>query len=279
MFSFIVRAIFAIASVIGFGLLAGSGTDTTKSPGPSSLNELSMEVTALQALYQFDFTPAQFEFLRKIAAETGQGTGARMAAKSSDKFRQAMLDLHAGLAKGGNADHINDLQERLEDLRDAENPELDDGWEVTEEARSKAPELFRLLSARQIVAFLSAYGSEFADPYELVSDALEKVRGLDEQQWKEVRETVAETTGRQTAGLDAERAEEIGDKITQLLIQARGMKEAEFKSERKALLKSAREILGKPSSLDVIRHFVEYSLAELLSNPRLPAAITLASKK
>jgi hypothetical protein len=279
MFSFIVRAVFAIASLVGFGLLAGSGTDTNKSAGPSGLNELSMEVTALQALYQFDFTPVQFDLLRKIAAQTGQGTGARMAAKSSAKFRQAMLDLHAGLAKGSNADHINDLQERLEDLRDAENPELDDGWEVTEEARSKAPELFRLLSSRQIVAFLSAYGSEFADPFELVSDALDKVRGLDDQQWKDVRETVAETAGRQAAGLDAEKAEEIGDKIIQLLIQARGMKEAEFKSERKALLKSAREILGTPSSLDVIRHFVEYSLAELLSNPRLPSAIALVSKK
>src|SRR5205823_11510105 len=40
--------------------------------GEPSLNELSMEVAVLQALRQFQLTPAQLETIRKLAKETPQ---------------------------------------------------------------------------------------------------------------------------------------------------------------------------------------------------------------
>jgi hypothetical protein len=276
---FIARLLPVLVGAICGGFSGASGSDERNQHGPPTLNEVSMEVLALQALRQLDLDAAQLEAIRKIVRETGQPAGARQAAQCSEKYRQTLSELRAALAKPNDSDRILDLENQLENLRDSENPDMDDNWEITEAARDRAPEVFRLLSARQVVAYLRGYGDQLGDPYELITEALDKVRGMSDEEWKVLREIVGEDVGRQAAGLDAARGVEIGEKIIQLMIQARAMKENEFKSQRAELLRSARNILGNPSSLDVIRHSVEYTLAELLSNPRLPAAIAAVPKK
>ena len=59
----------------------------------------------------------------------------------------------------------------------------------------------------------------------------------------------------------------------------RALKDDEFKKERPELEKTARQIVGEVGPLDVLRHAVERSLADLLSNPRLAAAIDARLKK
>jgi hypothetical protein len=249
-----------------------------KSP-PSSLNDLSLEVSALQALYYFKITPAQMEKLKKLAKDTADDTGARLAPKASDTFRQTLLDLRTALVKADNDELIDKLQEKLEDLRDAENPELDEGFEVTDAAHRKAPEVLQFLSARQVAAYLAAYGEQFPDPLEHLLDTLGKVRGLSAKEWKQTRESVSEEIGRLAAGLDSEKADEIAEKVVQLLIQARALTEDEFKKQRPELEKTARQIVGNVGPFDVLRHSVERALAELLANPRLVAAIDARLKK
>jgi hypothetical protein len=257
---------------------AGLVSDTRGAHEALTIHELSMEITALETLQRFDFNTSQLQMLRKIASETIQPAGARQAVKCSPEFRQVLLELRAALEKPDEAEKINKLEDRLEELRDSENPDIDDGWEVSDAARAQAPEVFRLLSARQVVACLSS-GEDFTDPRELLAEAIDKVRGLDEKEWKLVREIVAEEVSRQVCGLDAHRGAEVGDKAVQLLIQVRAMKDQEFTAQREELRKAADEVVGKVSSLDVIRHSVECSLAELLSNPRLSRAIAAMTKK
>ncbi len=60
---------------------------------------------------------------------------------------------------------------------------------------------------------------------------------------------------------------------------ARALKDEEFKAERPELEKMAGEIVGNLSPLDVLRHVLAQDLAELLSNPRLVAAIDARLKK
>jgi hypothetical protein len=246
---------------------------------PASLNELSMEVGALQTLYQFDFTAAQRETLRRLARTTSQETGARQAARASAAFRKTLLELRAELAKGTDGDRISDLQDALEKHYDADELELDDGWEVSDEARDKAPEVLRTLSARQLVSVLSGYGDEFPDPLETLTEALEKARGLKPEEWKHLREDVAEQVSRLVAGLNVEKAVATSDQVIQLLIRARALKDEEFKAQRAELEKEARQIVGDRGPLEAVRHAVEYSLAELLSNPRLPAALDLCNRQ
>jgi hypothetical protein len=161
----------------------------------------------------------------------------------------------------------------LDTLRHAENPEIDDGVEITDAAGERAKEVFKRLSARQVASYLVSAIDEIADPLEEILGALEKVRGLEEKEWKQLREEVSEEVGRLVAGLDAEKAGRIGDRVVQLLIQARALTDEEFKTERMDLEKEARQIVGEIGPLEVLGHTVEQALAELLSNPRLQTAL------
>jgi hypothetical protein len=266
-------------SAFTFCLVSGGVAKEPAKTRPPSLNELSMEVAALQAVRQFQFTSAQLETIRKLARETAGPAGARQAARVSDEFQHTLTDLHNALIEGDDDERIDDLQEMLDGLRDAENPDLDDDIEVTPAARRRARELFRQLSARQIVAYLSNYGSEFPDPLEQLIASLDKVRGLEDKAWKALREELSDAVGRLVGGLDADKAGKASDQVVQLLIRTRALKAEEFKKQRAELEKEARKIVGEMSPLQVIRHVVEQDLAELLSNPRLTAALDAQQKK
>jgi hypothetical protein len=247
--------------------------------GQPSLNDLSMEVAALQVFREFRLTRPQLEALRKFAKDTVPEPSAREAAKASSEFRRTLMDLRDALVADDDDERIEQLQEQLDDLREKEKPELDDSTEVTEEARRCAPQLLRLLSARQMACYLAVHAEEIPEPQERLLEALEKVRALDPKEWKAAREAVSDEVSRGVAGLDPDKVAQVNDKVVQLLIHARALKDEEFKTERPELEKTAREIVGNLTSLDVLRHVLAQDLAELLSNPRLVAAIDARLKK
>jgi hypothetical protein len=271
----------AIASLLATGLLGLWLGELQSAPPESktSLNDLSLEVAALQGLRLFQMTPAQMKRLRRLAGETADDTGARQPATASDDYRRALLDLRNALAGGAEDDRISELQQKLESLADDETPELDDGIEITDAARQQAPRLLQEFSPRQVASYISSYGDDFPDPVEGVLDALRKVRGLKEEQWKQLRSELSEDVGRLVAGLDFERAGRVNDQVVQLLIQARALKDDEFKKQKPELEKNARGLVGQAGPFAIIQNTVELALAELLSNPRLVAAIDARLKK
>jgi hypothetical protein len=261
-----------------FGLGLGAAHQPPRNT-PPSLHELSMEVTALQILYQFRFTPEQMSKLQKLAPETAAEAGARPAVKASEGFRRALHDLRTALVSAKDEEQIAKLAESLDELRSAENPDLDDGIEMTEAARQQTPPVLRWLSARQVATHVAAYGDQFPDPYERLVEAMTRVRGLKEEQWKQARDDVSDDVARLVAGLDVDKAGEINDQVVQLLIQARALTDADFKKEQEDLRRLAKNIVGDIGPIEVLRHVVERSLAELLSNPRLLDALNARLKK
>ncbi len=243
-----------------------------------SLNDLSMEVAALQAFHQFQLSGAQLETLRKFAKETSQEVSPREKVKASADFQRTLSALRNALVDDDD-ELIDQLQEELDERRETEKPELEDSIELTEAARQRAPELLGLLRPRQIASYLASHADEIPEPVERILEALGKVRDLDPKEWKQLRETVSEEVGRGVAGLDVEKASQVGDKVIQLLIHARALKAEEFQTERPELEKTARAIVGNLSPLDVLRHALVQDLAELLSNPRLVAAVDARLKK
>jgi hypothetical protein len=238
-----------------------------------------MEVAALQAFHEFRLTPAQLESLRKIAKETAAEPSSRQAAAASAEYRNTLVALRDALVDDTDDDLIDELQEQLDDLREKEKLEFDDGIDVTDEARQRVPELLGTLSPRQIAHFLAAHADDVPEPLEWILAALDKVRDLNAKEWKALREAISEDVGRAVAGLDAEKASQVSDKVIQLLIQVRALKDDAFKAQRPDLEKMAREIVGPLGPLDVLRNVLAQELAELLSNPRLSAAIDARLKK
>lgn len=241
---------------------------------PQSLNELSLEVSALEVLYQLQATRPQLQALKKVAAGTlDEKPAARQPAKGGESLRKVLSELRDVLARARDHDRILGLMERLEKVYEKEMPELDDVVEITDEAREAVPKVLKLFTARQVGLLVGALADDVPEPLDVLCDALEEARGLDDEEWKEYRASVGDEIGRLLGGLDAEKAGALGDRAVQLLIVARGLSAAVFKDERAELEAKARALVGDVGPTEVLRHAVEYRLAELLSNPRLKEAL------
>lgn len=246
--------------------------------GKVSANDLSLEVLALQTLYFLQPTPEQEKALREWAPKTASQPGPRRPGKASAELRIALAALRNALAEEEDDDRIGELSDRLDKLREAQKPELDDEIEMTDEALEEAPRLLRLLSPRQVAAYAGSFADEIPDPAEELVAALGKVRGMDDKKWQDFRGGLPEHLGNLLGGTDAERAAAYRDKIVQLMIVARGLSEDEFKRRQPELEKKARALAADVGPMEVVRHHLEYQLAELLANPRLAAVLEARAK-
>jgi hypothetical protein len=269
--------VIAIAVALVF---AGEGaTQAPAEPDSTAVTMLSQEVAALQTLYALDATDAQLEALRRIARETAAPPIKGIEGKVSDAYKKKLSDLREALVEAVDEERIGELIDQIDELKETEKPELGDDVDVTEAAAGRAPEVLRMLTAGQVAAFLGGFADDIIDPRQRLLEALDKVRGLTDKEWVEVRDEISEDIGRLVAGLDDEQSARVSAKVVQLLIVVRSMKSDEFKAERPELEKQAQQILGDVGPTDVLRHVMENSLAELLSNPCLPAALEARLKK
>ena len=237
-----------------------------------------MEVSALQILHHLNVTPPQLTALRKLAKQSAAKSQDIKPGKGSDKLRAALLEMHKALLDNKELGRIDELTDKLNALRDSENPDLDD-VDVTESARRHAPEALRLLGPQQVAGYLTGLADEVTDPRTRLLEALPQVRVMSADQWKEFRSDFGDEIARLVAGVDSEKAEKVSDEVIQLLIVARSLKEDEFKNQLPDLEKTARKIVGDLGPLQVLQNVMENVLAALLSNPRLVAAIDVRLQK
>jgi hypothetical protein len=247
-------------------------------PEDIDLNDLSLEVSALQTLHSLNLTEAQLRQLQTWAKETVQKPRKHPAAKASKAYRAKLLDLRAALLEASDGDRIDQLSEELEELRAAEKPVIDDNVDLTIAARKRAPEALRLLTVRQVIDYLEALDDDLNDPLQRLLAALESIRGLKANEWKQRRDAIVDDIVWLAAGVDSKKADKLTKEMTALLGRARGLSDADFKAKRPELEKAARKLLADLGPVDVLRNALEYSLAELLSNPRLPAALAARLK-
>lgn len=246
-------------------------------PPRNKLNDLSLEVTALQMLNQFQFTSAQMKNIREWMKETTEKGRQRQPGQASTGFRRKLLELHTALVNAADQDVIEQLSDAVEDLRYEEKPRLDDNVVLTPEARRHAPELLRLLKTSQYAAY-AALLIDLVDPLDFLIEALPRVRELQGADWRDKRAKIAGEIGRLVGGVDAAREEKVIKAVAALLTRARRLSATDFAEQRAGLEKTAQHILGAISPADVLRNEIEYSLAELLSNARLPTALAARSE-
>jgi hypothetical protein len=245
--------------------------------GKEDAAQLSLQVAALQVLYQFDASPAQMEALAKLAKDAAKPRARK--SKASEKVRKALADLRDALLEG-DEDKITERTDQMDDLRSAENSDLDDAIETTPAARKSAPEALRLFSARQVHAYLGNYDEDdLPDPLERMTEAMKTGRSLAAADWKTLCKEASEEVGWQLAGLDEGAAKKVADKVTALFEQSRRLNNDEFKSKQPDLEKAARDIVGDVGPTEVLRHLAERDLADLLANPQLPSALEARLKK
>jgi hypothetical protein len=245
---------------------------------PSSLIDLNLEVQALLLLHKFDLTPAQLGALRKVATTAASKEVARRSDKGSGPVRQVLIDLRGALLKDKrDDDRISELEEKLADLKDVED--LDDDVDITANARRRASDVLRLCTPRQVTNYLSDFADTLPDPLERLLEALDKAAEVSDAEWKRLREDVVDEVSWLMGGLDPKKAKLIGDKVDKWLGQVRSLKDTDFKKRRPELEAAARVFVAQVPPTAVMHHIAERGLAEMLSNPRLIAAIDARLEK
>jgi hypothetical protein len=262
-----------------FVLFATAGPACFAQGDRTALSNLSMEVTALQTIRVLRLTPDQMRTLRHWTPETAQQERIPKGVTASRDYRNLLAALHAALVDGEDDDKIDELVDQLMELREAEEPELNDAIETTDAARKRAPEVFAFLSARQLASYLGAYGEDFPDPVDLLRQALKEVHDLQGDDFTELRDNVAEQVALLIAGLDDAEARLIRLRVVKWLDEVQALSDEQFKAQKADLEAAAQRTVGKVSALRVLRNVVERDLAELLSNPRLSRALDVRLRR
>jgi hypothetical protein len=236
-------------------------------------------VAALQTIYQFQLTPIQMQKLRELAAETAQKAKEREPGAATAAFRKALTELRAALIEASDEEKIEQAEEKLEELRDSEKPKLHDDVDITAAARKQTAAVLAGWTRAQRAHFADENTEEIQDPLEQLTATLDKVRGLDGESFKELRDEVAGEVAVLAAGIKADRFDDIKKKTVELLNQVHKLNADDFTAQRPELDKKAAEITGKLTSTEYTRNFVEHAVAELLSNPRLASALEARLQK
>jgi hypothetical protein len=234
--------------------------------------DIALEVQALRTLYLLRITPEQTKKLQKIAKEIGAPDRKRAKPRTSDDYRRVLADLRDALA-ADNDDKVDELEERLLEATETEEPEMDDAVGVTVAARRRVPDVLRLLRPPQLASYFGSVAEDVGDPQERLVAALEQVRNDGEDDWEQTRDDLAEELGWHLGGLDSTCEKVVRKEVIALLNKSRELSAEEFKEQRADLEKEARRVGADVLPTDVLRHAVERTLAQLLSNPRLSEAL------
>ena len=248
-------------------------------PGaPTEIPELSLQVWALRSIHEMELTPAQLKAFRAAAAPDTASRMGGAKSKVSEKYVAALHALRDALLKGDDDDRITELRDDLETMHEDDEIDVNDDIAITANARTRTPDLLKMLAPSQVAGYIAVYQDEIPDPQVLLRVAIEEVRGAEDDDFKSTLDDTTDEVSVLLAGLDIEKAKPITEQIRAMLKHARDMNDSDFKSKRGDLEADGRKIIGDVGPVTVLQHWLERDIAELLSNPQLTSAIDAKSR-
>ena len=249
-------------------------------PVPADLNLASLRIKALDALYEFDLSPDQLRIVR--AAATGAASSqTRTSVKPNAELSKALKGFQTAILSHEDDEAISKQRNHVIELLAA--ADLDDEVQPTGEAIAKAPAVVRELKASQIAAFMALHADEVGDPEELILGALEPIRESRADAAagtagaaNEANSLTAEAAANATflvCGNEPAKAKPMAQQIYNWLKAQADLSDTEFAAGEAQRPEAAKRIVGDIDPLVVLNHWLDLRLAEIISNPELPAAI------
>lgn len=253
--------------------------DEARPARAGDLNRLGMEVAALKILVSLSLDRAQMARMADLARGEAAESKGRKPAKVSSRCRNTLELLHDALVDN-DTDGIKYLSDRIDAMREEGDCELDDNVEISDAARRQALAALRLLTPRQVAAYLAAYEDALPDPVTRMWNTLNDARDAKGKDWDSARDEAAADVGWLVGGLQPAPSRKFADQARELLDDAHKIKAADLRQQRPELEKRFRDqLLANVSPTTVLAHVVQHDLAELLSNPELPQAIKALQTK
>jgi hypothetical protein len=234
-------------------------------------NRLSQRISALQTLYQLQITREQLEALKKIATETAAPASEQKPVQIKQDLKRVMQEFHTALVAANNSDKIETLEEKYDGLLESETVEFDDSYDITEAASEKAEQFCRSFTITQVVSLVSANQDDIRDPRAVLVETLTEGRNKTGNDWNELRDSAAEDAATLMAGDKVTDA--LTDKYKHWLDEAHELDDTACKQRFPDPLQAAEKITGPVVWPEVLRNWVQSSIADLLSNPELSAAL------
>src|SRR5262249_39389768 len=157
-----------------------------------------------RTLFYIKATPEQMKMLQKLSGETAQKARQRKG-KASAEYQKALQELHDALINPMEGDALDKLDEKVDELQESEDPDLDDRVEITAAARKHTPELLKSLQPGQVDSYTDYLSDSVEQPLDTLLEALADVRPLKGRELRAKREEVAGEVAQLVAGLDAEK--------------------------------------------------------------------------
>jgi hypothetical protein len=129
------------------------------------------------------------------------------------------------------------------------------------------------------VANYLATVADFPDPFEHLMAGCEASRRLRGPKWDDHRDDVAYLVGWLVAGVDAKKEAKARERAAALLTKAHRLDAKGYAAAREALFREGRQLIGGLGPTDVLRHYMERVVAELLSNHRMAGAVQAWRKR
>ena len=274
------RATVATTVLVGV-LCAAAGKPKRKPPPPpevpsaaglpSNPSVASLRLTAMLTLYELDASPEQLRRVRTAAESPGVADGHdRPGEKGSDKLAKAMAELRDALVEPTVDDQkVAAAHSALADAAGEADPPLDDAVHPPAAARAKAAELAKLFSAGQLAAFVAAHADQVVGPAERLAAGVADVRdAADPAAVDAAIRDVSTEVGQLAAGPDgAAVAAKAADWLRANKSAADDTPDARAKLEA-----SAKAAVGDVPPADVLGHWFEDEMAQLIANPQASAA-------
>jgi hypothetical protein len=274
------RASLLMVAALGALSCNVANAQSTTTELPADPNLASLRINALMSLYEFDMSPGQLKELRAAAVKTA-GNQARPPVKGTAALAQAFKDVQSALEKRDEQAIVEARNKMVELTSDLD---LDDDVNPTEAALAKAPAIRRQLRASQIAAFLAVHADELSDPTELVLGALEAIRDLRDDNKNGAKNgeiatlitQTGQTAGYLVFGTDSAKANGLASRISAWLKSTSELGAKEYDAQQSTQEEAVQKIIGDADPMDVLSHWLNFRIAQLLSNPELPGAINSA---
>lgn len=267
----------AILCLLAVALLGGKPKaklkDTAPSELPKDLNKASLRIRAADMIYELDLTTAQMKMLQ-TAADGAADDRDRSPAKGNAKLVTTFGDFYLALLSRADDQDIAKLRNQMTDLATDDAVHLDDDIHATDTARARAPQICRQFTVGQIAAYLAAHADQIADPAERMVSELTELNDSNAASDADAQiQRLSEELGRLVAGQDKQAATAVTVRISTWLKTNHSLSEEQLVNGHASLEASAKKVIGDVPPMDILGHWMDNEVADLLSNPQFSGAV------
>jgi len=268
-----------VSLCIVMGLIFSFGGTCLAQEGAATRpSDVALEIEALRTLDDLQATaPQVHQLIDACAGAAGEtktaDTDAIDSAANDDRATyMVLLRLREGLISGDDA-RIEQDEKELSDLEEKSQVNFSPRITGSLPARTAAEKIVRLFSAQQIAALIAQRNEEISDPTEILVAALSQCRGMKLADFQAFNTDVSEEIADLVAGVTVRPNRSVQMRTAALMRTAFHMQQEDYDAQLPDLQDRAKNLTKVAASM-ALRHWVQWEIVQLLSNPQLDLALT-----